>query len=117
MALLQAEAIAALTRELALQAELVERTAASWTLRTASETLSQAGPRDRLQAALQQAGHAVALKVVVGPVQDSPAKRLAAAAAQRQREAEEAILNDPFVQSMLRDFGGKIVPNSIQPLR
>ena len=34
--------------------------------------------------------------------------------AERQRAAEAAILNDPFVQSMMREFGAKIVPGSIQ---
>ena len=47
---------------------------------------------------------------------DSPARRNAAAAAERQRAAEEIILSDPFVQDMMRDFGAKIVPGSIKPV-
>ena len=35
--------------------------------------------------------------------------------AERQREAEANIEADPFVQGLLRDFGGQIVPGSIQP--
>jgi DNA polymerase-3 subunit gamma/tau len=46
---------------------------------------------------------------------DSPAKRAAALAAQRQREAESIILNDPFVQKMMRQFDAKIVPGSLKP--
>jgi DNA polymerase-3 subunit gamma/tau len=46
---------------------------------------------------------------------DSPAKRAAALAAQRQREAEAVILNDPFVQKMMRQFDAKIVPGSLKP--
>ena len=38
------------------------------------------------------------------------------AAAQQQQEAEQIILNDPFVQRMQRDFGAKIVPGSIKPV-
>ena len=34
----------------------------------------------------------------------------------RQREAEQIILNDPFVQQMQREFGAKIVPGSIKPV-
>jgi homoaconitase/3-isopropylmalate dehydratase large subunit len=36
-------------------------------------------------------------------------------AAQRQREAEAVILNDPFVQKMMRQFDAKIVPGSLKP--
>jgi hypothetical protein len=53
--------------------------------------------------------------VEVGAVHESPARRLAHAAAERQRAAEQIILADPFVQDMMRDFGAKIVPGSIKP--
>ena len=43
-------------------------------------------------------------------------RRNAAAAAQRQLAAEKIIFDDPFVQSMMRDFGAKIVPGSIKPI-
>ena len=39
-----------------------------------------------------------------------------AAAAERQLGAEKIIFDDPFVQSMMRDFGAKIVAGSIKPL-
>ncbi|MDB5965282.1 MAG: polymerase subunit gamma/tau, partial [Polaromonas sp.] len=39
----------------------------------------------------------------------------AAAALERQKAAEAVILNDPFVQQMMRDFGARIVPGSIKP--
>jgi DNA polymerase-3 subunit gamma/tau len=58
----------------------------------------------------------VDLSVEVGPITDSPARRNAVAAALRQKEAEQIILNDPFVQQMQRDFGAKIVPGSIKPI-
>jgi len=58
----------------------------------------------------------VELALEVGPVKDSPARRMAAAAARRQREAEQLILDDPFVQTMVRDFGGKIVPGTLKAL-
>jgi hypothetical protein len=55
------------------------------------------------------------LGVEIGRVTDSPAKRLAYAQAEKQLHAENLIFNDPFVQSMMRDFGAKIVPGSIKP--
>jgi DNA polymerase III subunit gamma/tau len=78
------------------------------------ESLNQAGCRDRLAAALQAAGHAVSLVVEVGRVTDSPARRQASAVAESQLAVEKIIFNDPFVQTMMRDFGAKIVPGSIK---
>ncbi len=114
--LVEREAVTALVRELALQAQLVARDEGHWMLRVERESLNQPASRDRLRAALHAAGHAVDLTVEVGPVTDSPARRNAAAAAQRQQAAEQIILNDPFVQQMQRDFGAKIVPGSIKPV-
>jgi DNA polymerase-3 subunit gamma/tau len=115
MALVEREAITALVRELALQSQLVGRDEGHWMLRVERESLNQPTSRERLQNALQAAGHRVKLGVEVGTVTDSPARRNAAAAAERQRAAEEIILADPFVQDMMRDFGAKIVPGSIKP--
>ncbi|TFZ08071.1 DNA polymerase III subunit gamma/tau [Ramlibacter humi] len=114
-ALVDAEAVTALVRELALQSQLVARDEGHWLLRVERESLNQPAARERLQTALQGAGHGVTLSVELGAVTDSPARRNAAAAAQRQREAEETIQNDPFVQQMMRDFGARIVPGSIKP--
>jgi DNA polymerase-3 subunit gamma/tau len=114
--LVEAEAITALVRELALQAQLVARDEGHWMLRVERESLNQPASRERLRAALHAAGHQVDLSVEVGPVSDSPARRSAHAAAQRQRAAEQIILNDPFVQQMQREFGAKIVPGSIKPV-
>lgn len=114
--LIAEEAITALVRELALQSQLVARDTDHWLLRIERESLNQGSTRDRLQAALQVAGFSVTLGVEIGAVSDSPARRNAHAAAERQRAAEEVILADPFVQQMMRDFGAKIVPGSIKPV-
>ncbi len=111
------EAVTALVRELALQSQLVARDTGHWMLRVERESLNQPASRERLQNALQAAGHAVSLTVEVGSVGDSPARRNAQAAAEKQRAAEEIILADPFVQHMMRDFGAKIVPGSIKPVQ
>ena len=59
--------------------------------------------------------HASQISVELGVVIDSPARRNAAAAAERQRVAEDIVMNDPYVQSLVRDYGAKIVPGSIKP--
>jgi DNA polymerase-3 subunit gamma/tau len=111
-----ADAINALVRELGLQSQLVARDTDTWMLRVERESLNSTTSRERLEKALDAAGYPVRLTVEVGRVQDSPAKRNAAAAAQRQAGAEAIILNDTYVQSLMRDYGAKIVPGSIKPL-
>ncbi|MBK9440340.1 MAG: DNA polymerase III subunit gamma/tau [Comamonadaceae bacterium] len=114
--LIAAEAITAMVRELALQSQLVARDTDQWLLRVERESLNQSGSRDRLATALAANGYPVRLVAEVGRVTDSPAKRNAAAAAQAQLNAEKIVFDDPFVQSMMRDFGAKIVPGSIKLL-
>ncbi len=113
--LVAAEAITALVRELALQSQLVARDGAHWLLRVERESLNQPTARERLRAALEAAGYATQISVEVGRVIDSPARRNAAAAAERQRLAEEIVMNDPYVQTLMREHGAKIVPGSIKP--
>ena len=113
--LMAQEAITALVRELALQSQLLARDAGQWQLRVERETLNHAASRERLQAALLAAGHGdVQLRIEIGPVTDSPAKRLAVLAAAKMDAAHALIQNDPLVQAMVRDFGAKIVPGSVQ---
>jgi DNA polymerase-3 subunit gamma/tau len=114
--LVAAEAITAMVRELALQSQLVARDTDQWLLRVERETLNQPGSRERLSTALRNAGFDVKLAVEIGRVTDCPARRNAAASQEKQRAAEKIILDDPFVQAMMRDFDAKIVPGSIKPL-
>ena len=114
--LIKADAINAMVRELALQSQLVARDTDQWILRVERESLNQSGSRDRLTAALRNAGFDVTLVVEIGRVTDCPARRNTAASAEKQLAAEKIIFDDPFVQSMMRDFGAKIVPGSIKPL-
>jgi DNA polymerase-3 subunit gamma/tau len=112
--MVKAEVVSALVRELALQSQLVARDADQWLLRVERESLNQPSTRERLSTALQSQGHAVRLAVEIGPVSDSASLRLAAEANRRQREAERIIHDDPLVQAMMRDFGGRIVPGSLR---
>lgn len=113
--LIAGDLVSALTRELALGAQLVARDRDHWMLRVERESLNQSSSRERLRAALRELGHEVQLSVEVGVVKDSPGRRNALAAAERLRAAEATIMDDPFVRDMVRDFGAKIVPGSIQP--
>jgi DNA polymerase-3 subunit gamma/tau len=112
--LVASEAITALVRELALQSQLVARDADHWLLRVERESLNQGNNRERLQAALHQAGFEVKLSVEIGRVLDSPAKRATAFAQQRQQAAEQLIHSDPQVQALISEFGAKIL--SIKPI-
>jgi DNA polymerase-3 subunit gamma/tau len=114
--MVEAESITALARELALQSQLVARDVDQWLLRVERESLNQSGSRDKLQAALAALGHGVKIAIEIGAVSDSPARRNRLAAQERQRIAEEAIRNDPEVQSMMRDWDAKIVPGTLRPV-
>lgn len=113
--LIASEAITALVRELALQSQLMHCEGDHWTLCVQRQSLNQATARERLRAALAEAGLAQQLSVEIGAVSDTPARRNAAAALQRQRVAEEIVMNDPLVQTLMREHGARIVPGSIKP--
>lgn len=114
--LLASEAVVAVARQLALQSQLVAREGDLWHLRVESSSLNQVGTRDRLRAALEAAGHARQLQVELGPVTDSPARRLALERQASQLLAEDIVKSNPQVQALMRDFGAKIVPGSIKPI-
>jgi len=110
------ELINALVRELALQSQLMGRDTDRWQLRLERESLNQPAARERLKTALATIGHSVELAFEMGKVTDSPLLRNTVAANERQWAAQALIENDPLVQSMLRDFGGKIVPGSVKSI-
>ena len=117
----QRQLIAALVRELAVQAELIEQhdgAAPLWCLRVERDSLRTNALRDKLQAALAE-GLGIAplrLELDAGIASDTPAKRSAAEKQRRQKEAEQIIHNDPLVQDMLAQFKtARIVPGSIKP--
>lgn len=114
--MVEAQAINAWVRELALQSQLMVRNDKQWSLQVDKDSLNTPSNRERLQAALVQFGYDVQLSVTNGPVLDSTAKRLTQENAERQARAEAIILQDPFVQSLMRDFDAKIVPGSIKPV-
>ena len=114
--LLQAQKIQAMTRELAMQSQLVAQQDTAWTLQVERESLTSPANLERLQTALQSIGHELTLNVEIGPVSDTPALRMALRQQQRLQQAEQEVLSHPLVQQLMQTFDAKIVPGSIKPL-
>jgi len=114
--LMDADLVQSLSRELALQSQLVAKDEQSILLRIESETLSSPNAKERLRQALTSLGLSVELRLEMGAVSDSPAMRLAQMAYEKQQVAEAKILGDPFVLKMMQEFEATIVPGSIKSL-
>ena len=121
--LVAAGSIAAMVRELALQAgptalHALDGGGACWTLCVERETLRAPALVTKLTAALQAAvGGPVQLQVQPGVPQDSISRRDAQARDTAQRDAEATIQNDPAVRALMAQFRtARIVPGSIKPL-
>ena len=116
-ALIEKGAVSALARELALQSECVAIAGDDWRLRVERDALRAPAQRERLQAALRQLLDApLTLTVELGATQDTPARREVAARALRLQQAEQAIREDPLVQTLLRQYStARIVPGSVKP--
>ena len=115
-------AIAAMVRELAMQAQCVRIVDGAagrvWRLRVERENLRTPALRERLQAALaQQAdGRPMRIEIEAGAVADTPAARDAAERDRRQAEAERIIHDDPLVKALMAQYKtARIVPGSIKP--
>ena len=108
-------------QQLALQSELVRCDdeaggGLSMQLRVPVETLCSAGSPEKLAAALStQLGKRVQLGFETGPVTLTASAAANAEREQRQRDAEQKIQNDPFVQTLMREFGATVVPGSVRP--
>jgi DNA polymerase-3 subunit gamma/tau len=114
--LVKAQLIQAMTRELAMQSQLIDQADGVWHLQIESATLNNASNRERLELALQSLGHAVQVQVQQGPVQDSPARRITLQQQQRMAQAESDILNHPSVQHLIKHYDAKIVPGTLRLL-
>lgn len=105
-----------LAQQLALQSELHRVVGRALHLRVPVAAIAEANVAERLQAALiEHFGVEVRVQCEIGAVTHTAAAVDAAARAERQREAEADIDRDPFVQGLLREFGGKIIPGTVQP--
>ena len=84
----------------------------------AHQHLAAASFVERLRAALEaHLGRAIKLSVTLGAAASaSPAQQHQRDAESRQREAEQAIYNDPVVQQLQNRFDAEVQPDSIRPL-
>ena len=115
-------AIAAMVRELAMQAQCVRvvdgaagaRLAAA---RRAREPARAGAARAAAGGAGAQAeGRAERLEIEAGAVADTPAARDAAERDRRQAEAERVIQDDPLVKALMAQYKtARIVPGSVRP--
>ena len=86
-------------------------------LRIPLETLCSAGSVDKLAAALSEHfGKPTRVTTEVGAVEQTANAHAVAEREARQRQAEEHLHSDPFVQTLMREFGATIVPGSVKPI-
>ncbi|SAK86990.1 DNA polymerase III subunits gamma and tau [Caballeronia temeraria] len=103
--------------QLAFNSELTACDANSVTLAVPVQMYTDAMHVTKLKAALaEKLGRAIEVNVDVAPARRTAAALDAAERARRQQEAEQEIKQDPFVQSLIRDFGASIVQGSIKPI-
>ncbi|MCA7923777.1 DNA polymerase III subunit gamma/tau [Burkholderia cenocepacia] len=103
--------------QLAFNSELTAVDAGTLKLSVPVPQYADAAQVTKLKAALADAlGKPVEVSVEVGPARRTAAALDAAARAARQREAEQEIHGDPFVQQLVREFGARIVEGSVRPL-
>ena len=108
-------------RQLAMQSELLSHEdngqAVSIRIRVPLDTLLSAGSKEKLMTALSEhLGKNVHLDTEIGATTVTAHAADMAEEAQRQRQAEQTVQEDPFVQTLMREFGATIVPGSVRPL-
>lgn len=86
-------------------------------LRIPVDTLRTAGSVEKMAAALtEHFGKPVRVTTEIGAVEQTANAAAIAEREARQRQAEENMQRDPFVQAMMREFNAIIVPGSIKPI-
>jgi DNA polymerase-3 subunit gamma/tau len=108
-------------QQLATQSELLGSEDAeqvrTMKLRVPVETLLSAGSADKLAAALSSYFEkTVRLETEIGNVTRTAHAASVAEQARRQQLAEQTLNDDPFVQTLIREFGATIVPGSVKPV-
>lgn len=101
--------------ELARQSEWVGADGEQLTLRVAILSPEDSAGRLRLQTVLSEHfGAVIRLNIEYGTTGDETAHAVAQAQkAVRQQQAEQAAAADPFVQTLIAEFGARMVPGSI----
>ncbi|MDC8760838.1 DNA polymerase III subunit gamma/tau, partial [Janthinobacterium sp. hw3] len=107
-------------QQLAVQAELIECQhdghSTLFRLRVPIDTWRSPANVEKLAAALSERfQRKVGVDTELGPVWYTASAEAQAHREACQRQAEDTIEHDPFVQSMMRDFNAIVVPGSITP--
>jgi DNA polymerase-3 subunit gamma/tau len=107
--------------QLAQQSELLQcellGDGAQFHLRIPVDTLRSAGAIDKLANALSEHfGKTIRVQTEIGAVEQTANAAAVAEREARQRQAEQNLHSDPFVQTLMREFGATIVPGSIKPV-
>lgn len=108
-----------LARNLALNSALMsfDQHTMRFAIQEKDQNLLSAMYQDKLALALQQHfGRKIRLEFTVEGSVQTPAKQVAQEKAHAQSNAENAIEEDSFVQTLIQDFGASIIPNSIKPI-
>ncbi len=107
-----------IARALAQNCEMLSYDENSITLRVAEaqKHLVSATYQEKLSTAINHHfNRKIILHFQIDNEANTPAKQQAEEKAVIQSTAEEAIMNDAFVQALIQDFDAKIIPNSIKP--
>jgi DNA polymerase-3 subunit gamma/tau len=103
--------------QLAFNSELTACDAGSITLVVPVPQYAESAQVAKLKAALiDKLGRPLEVVVSVGAARRTAAAADSALRAERQKQAEKEITQNPFVQSLIRDFGASIVQGSIKPI-
>jgi DNA polymerase-3 subunit gamma/tau len=115
-ALAAALPVTGLAAELARQCEWLGAADGCVRVRVAVRTLADSASRLRLETVLcEHFGQSLRIEVSVGATSDATAHAVAESVrVANQLGAEEAVAADPFVQTLVADFGAHVVPQSIR---
>lgn len=112
--------VSGMTGSIAANCTLIAVDGDKWLLHLdpAHSALFNATQQRRLNDALNQHyGRTLTLSIeLIKPEQETPAQAASRRRADRQREAEESIHGDPFIQQMMQQFGAVVRHDTIEPV-
>ncbi|EKT4521172.1 DNA polymerase III subunit gamma/tau [Pseudomonas putida] len=113
--------VSGMTGNIAANCTLIAAEGDDWLLHLdpAQGALFNSTQQRRLNEALNQhLGRTLRLKIeLIRPEQETPAQAAARKRAERQRDAEVSIEQDPLIQQMIRQFGATVRQDTIEPVQ
>ena len=109
-----------LARTLAQNSELIRFDAHEIELRLSEECkpLLELNYQTKLEQAINEYfGHKIRLTITLGGAENTPAKQISEEREAVQAQAESAIRQDRFVQALVSEFDGQVIPSSIKPIQ